>query len=232
METIYSASVGKWTHNLSESVRASKSFFYREVVGRVANAVLTPLGTLTHGLDTAVAGVSGALSFALLTVSPKVNHFSRHFFESTDDLFSDVFAGVVRTIDPEAEGLSNNGDKGYFAEKALRVFAAGEAAAHDESCFVRNVNARVIFLTSGVALVVARIFDTAIGVLVGAAALAALGGNREWNHDGYVHLKLPAVIGDLVEVARKVINPQAHSHADHASQWCQFSHRSVTLASI
>ena len=184
-------------------------FIDKQIWTRFKHLVWIPKVTIAHALDGINACLWGSVSILTFGTTNNVNQHAVEFFKSTAKIAPDLFAGVIKVINPDAK-IERHHDSGAFYEFFEKIFRVSDALASNRNNWIeRNVFARIGFAASAVVAVVTRVVDAVIGVFGLIGALCAFGNSQYCNDIAYAGLHITALPGDLYECLVKVINPQA-----------------------
>ncbi len=239
-EGIYSLTIDVLSKKIDSSVKGpfdantlAPSKAYKEVGARILNFISMWPGVAIHSLDLACGLTAGTLSIVTLGLSRRINKLSAEFFNSSRNLTADFFAGIIKTINPEADGLKDKDNSefiegnnqsqyvetGSCAKEAVNFFKSGESMTRSPKFWVRHGVSRIVYTFSIITFTIARVIDFAIGIIMGIGAVVCGGKNKKLNEGAYRHLKITALVADIVECIRKIINPRSISGFPRVNQY-------------
>ena len=203
-------------HIQNEWVRGKDTnVFYKHILARGAHLGLVPVACITTAIDT-VAGLGSAIG-TVLTLGTE-DDSARFTFEQLKGsgallmlpMMNFMLAFNSSAMEKSADawiGMSEHGLVSAPCIDAITDFAQ-EFEYSSDSCFTRNVTARLSYAVLLVSCIVTRAVDGVLGVLAAVFAIVPCFAYCEWlNHAALRGLQAPEILRDLFVCTIGMINP-------------------------
>lgn len=203
----------------------------REVFARGAHLALVPISTVTSALDTIVGSLAGLGAIGTAGLHKPTVELYRRNIDSSRKIAARPFVNFLKFINPAAKfsGDENfvlsdyfDGDEDYnkpkisgdgngFITNGVSKYMSKAAIefSFSQNVFKRHVLSRLTYALMGIASLVTRAVDGAIGLVAAAFSIITAGKFESLNNLAYRGLQAPGIIGDLFSCAIKFINPWA-----------------------
>lgn len=208
----------------------------REVFARGAHLALVPISTVTSALDTIVGSLAGLGAIGTAGLHKPTVELYRRNIDSSRKIAARPFVSFLKFINPAAKfsGDENfvrrpsydsdyfDGDEDYnkpkisgdgngFITNGVRKYMSKAAIefSFSQNVFKRHVLSRLTYALMGIASLVTRAVDGAIGLVAAAFSIITAGKFESLNNLAYRGLQAPGIIDDLFSSAIKFINPWA-----------------------
>lgn len=186
-----------------------ESFLKKEGLSRGLNALLIPSSFLAHALDSIIG--FGATMVAFFTLGNKGYTTARNNLKQFKCLASDSYIHTLRIFNPNAELWHESGFGEELIIGSLRDIAKSciqtRENGEQKPWYLRHVVSRLLFLSLGLASVVARVIDCAIGIIALPLSFLTLGSFSVINEAAYSGLKIIGIVDDICYSLIKTINP-------------------------